>query len=1351
MNSPADPASIPDSATAPGSPGLLHEIFRRTARRWPERVALEIPPGPGRPARHALTYSELDAASDRLAAWIAPQVSADSVVALALSRADPWLFVSQLAVLKAGAAYTCLDAAFPDGQVAEILRDAASPLLLTDEAGVARATRARWSGVHPIIPGSLSRHDVMPLPQVAVAPHHLAYLIYTSGTTGLPKGVMIEHRSVVNLVDSDLEEFQLTPADRVAQGSSAAYDSSVEELWLAWGAGAAAVVMDEDAARLGPDLVPWLQRERITVLCPPPTLLRTTGCDRPWEALPNLRLLYVGGEALPKDVADRWGRGRLLVNGYGPTECTVTSVRGPIRPGDPITIGRPVRGLVAWILDGLLQPVPDGTEGELCLGGVALARGYRNLPEVTAEKFPTLPGLGRMYRTGDLVSRGPDGILTCHGRVDAQVKIRGYRIELEAIEARLSECEGVRAAACAVRGDTGAERLVAYVVPIDASVPLEPVRLQRRLGAVLPPYMVPGVFVGIESLPCSVGGKIQRRALPEIQDPSGAAWIDPEGEPNAGRVAGSPVERALAAACAQALHREPGTALAMDADFFSGLGGDSLTAALWISRLRELPETASLTVRDLYECRTIAALAQRAATGALPSETPDSAEAGDVVEVTAVRRFFVTCLQAVSIAVGLGVLSAVLYVTAFWVLPWLVAVLGWVPFVLGFPGLMFLVLCAYTPVSIALAVGFKRLLIGRYRPGREPVWGWFYLRHWTVLQMVRRVPWGFLEGTEFLNMALRALGARIGKRVHIHRGVDLFRGGWDLLDIGDDVTLSEEASVRLVELEARQLVMGPVVLEAGCTLSTRAGVGGETRVGSGALLTPLSSLARGASIPPGERWDGIPAKRDGAAPPAPALTESGPVLSPRSHGMAMLLMRLATAWILALPLELAALAFARWSGVDADAALDWMESPHVSVRGVLAATATFLAPVPLSLLLEAALCRALGRVHAGVIPRFGWSYLRVWIKTGLVQSAGNWLYGTLFWPWWLRGAGARLGDDVEISTIIDVLPEMLEIGSKSFLADGLYLGGPRIHQGTVTVAPIRLGERTFLGNGAVVPAGERLPPELLLGVLTVGEARTCRPGSAWFGHPAFELPRREVLEADVHLTHRPSPLRRVNRLFWEGLRFLIPFVPAAVVPLWCGMLSWLGAGRGFWGMLWVAAPLATAVAGLAPCVLVIALKWLLLGRVRPGVHPLWSCWASRWDFVCLAWSLLARDVIGVLDGTLLQAWFLRGLGVTVGRGVVLGPGFAQDIPDPDMLHLGDGATVDGFFQAHTFEDRVLKIDHVFIRAGATIGTNAVLLYGADIGAGSRVEPHSVVMKRERLLPGSVYEGCPTRRVGAAAR
>ena len=1346
MNSTADPASIPDPAPEPGSVRMLHEIFRRSAQRWPQRTAVEIPPGRDRSTRCTLTYSELDAASDRLAAWMASKVSVDVVVALALPRTCREFFISQLAVLKAGAAYTCLDAAFPDAQIAEILCDASATLLLTDDAGAFRATGAGWSGIQIVKPRDLPVVDSAVTPVSLVQAHHLAYLIYTSGTTGRPKGVMIEHRSIVNLLDSDIDEFQLTPTDRVAQGSSAAYDSSVEELWLAWGAGAAAVVMDDETTRLGPDLIPWLQREQVTVLCPPPTLLRTTGCDRPWEALPELRLLYVGGEALPQDVADRWGRGRVLVNGYGPTECTVTSVRGAIRPGDPITIGRPVRGFTAWILDDSLRAVPEGAEGELCLSGVGLARGYRNLPAVTAEKFPQVPGLGRIYRTGDLVSRGPDGVLTCLGRVDAQVKIRGYRIELEAVEARLSECPGVRAAACAVRE----ERLVGYVVPADPTAPPESEQLRVRLAAILPPYMVPVVFVSVGDLPRTVGGKIQRRALPEVPAAVLAADINGTSGPALGRPPGTLGESALAEACAQVLRRPSGADLPVDADFFSALGGDSLTAALWVSRLREIPMTASLTVRDVYECRTIAALAERASSAGIQPEVPGDAVPDERLGVSATQRFVATCIQAASIAVNLAVLSPLLYLAAFRLLPWLAAVLGWVPMVLGFPGLMFLALCVYTPVSVTLAVLTKRLLIGQYRPGREPVWGSFYLRHWAVLQVVRRVPWNFLEGTEFLNMALRALGARIGKRVHFHRGVDLFRGGWDLLEVGDDVTLSQEASVRLVELESRQMVMGRVVLESGATLSIRAGVGGATRVGSGAFLTALSSLPRGGSIPAGERWDGIPARPTGQVPPAPALDSRERVLSPIAHAVVMLLSRLATAWILALPLELAAIAFARWSGVDVESAVDWMESPHVSLRGVLGAAITFLAPVPLSLMLEALLCRALGRVEAGVIPRLGWSYLRVWIKTGLVQSAGNWLYGTLFWPWWLRCAGARLGDDVEISTIIDVVPELLEIGSKSFLADGLYLGGPLIHQGTVTLAPIRLSDRTFLGNGAVIPAGESLPPDLLLGVLTVGEARMCRPGTAWFGHPAFELPRREVLEADVHLTHTPSLLRRVNRLFWEALRFLIPFVPAAVVPLWCSALAWLGAGRGPVAFLLVAAPLATAIAGLAPCVFVIALKWALLGRVRPGVHPLWSCWASRWDFVCLAWSLLARDVIGVLDGTLLQAWILRILGVTVGRGVVLGPGFAQDIPDPDMLHLGDGATVDGLFQAHTFEDRVLKIDHVFIGAGASIGHNAVLLYGAEIGAGARVEPHSVVMKRERLLPGSVYEGCPTRRVGPAA-
>jgi non-ribosomal peptide synthetase-like protein len=183
-------------------------------------------------------------------------------------------------------------------------------------------------------------------------------------------------------------------------------------------------------------------------------------------------------------------------------------------------------------------------------------------------------------------------------------------------------------------------------------------------------------------------------------------------------------------------------------------------------------------------------------------------------------------------------------------------------------------------------------------------------------------------------------------------------------------------------------------------------------------------------------------------------------------------------------------------------------------------------------------------------------------------------------------------------------------------------------------------------------------------------------------------------------------------------------------------------------LLW--APLITAAATTLHTLLIIAIKWTLLGRVKPGIHPLWSSWASRWDLVCVAWNIYASDVVAALDGTLLLAPLLRAVGVTIGRHVLLGPGFAEDLPDPDMLTFEDGATVDCFIQAHTFEDRVLKIDRIRVRRDATVGRNAVLLYGADVGERTRVAPHSVVMKHERLLPGRSYAGFPTRPDDRAA-
>ena len=1318
----------------------LPEIFDETAGRWPDRVAVDVPPGRDRPHRRCVTYAELRRASDRLAARLGPVVASDAIVPIFVRRDSVQLFAAELAVLKCGAAYTCLDAALPDEQIRQILADAEPAAILLDNE---RRDRLKATGVDlrsAILvddtifdenAGSAAGEQARRVPHAG----DLAYLIYTSGTTGRPKGVMIEHASIANLVLSDRREFELTPDDRVGQGSSAAYDSSIEEVWLAWAAGATVVVIDDDTVRLGPDLIPWLQRERVTVMCPPPTLLRATGCQRPDLDLPDLHLLYVGGEALPQDVADRWARGRRLVNGYGPTETTVTSVRGDVRAGEPISIGRPVDGARAYVLDDALDEVPDGAQGELCLAGVVLARGYRRLPELTAEKFPHHPVFGRIYRTGDLVHRSPDGALFYHGRLDAQVKLRGYRIELEAIESNLLSCAGVRDAACRVQVDGAQQLLAAFIVPVDPSRPPSFEDLASALRTALPAYMVPGRFQLIESLPRTVGAKLNRQALPTIEAPVISA-------PRPAIAPASPIELRVASAVAEVLAL-PSVVSVAD-DFFVDLGGDSLRAALLISSLRDDPATASLTVRDVYETRTVAGLVGRAGPVERPgSQAPHRERApAHVGPRPGAHPVAATLIQGAWLLMALIAGTALLCAVMFDVIPWLAARLSLPALILLAPFFAAAAAIVYAPIALGLSVLVKKLLIGRYRPLRAPVWGSFHIRHWIVQETARiLLPWRLFEGTVFQHIALRALGARIGARVHVHRGVSLAQGGWDLLDIGDDVTVAQDAAIRLIELDAGEIVVGSISLGDGCTLDVRAGAGPGTVVEAGAWLSALSSLPEGGRIPRSERWDGIPAAPAGMAPAAAKITATARIWSPAAHGAFVLAARAGLGVLLAAPLQLAALALVSVYGVDSGGIVTWLANPLGDGAFCIAMFVSIVAAVPLSVALSALLCRGLGRVRPSVINRWSLGYLPVWFKAGLVDAAGNWLSGTLFWPVWLRAAGMSIGRGCEISTIIDVVPELVEIGAGTFLADGIYLGGPMIHRGVVTLAAVRLGDGVFLGNHSVIGGGRRLADDVLLGVCTVAEAPTLPNHTAWFGHPAFALPRREVVEMDRRLTHDPPAIRYWNRVGWELLRFTLPIGPAVVGLWWVSTLARVQTSWPF--TLFVVAPAITLAASLVMCAAILAMKWILLGRVRPGQHPLWSCWCSRWDFLYVAWGFYARGLLSALEGTLWLSMFLRAAGMTIGKRVVLGAGFSQ-VVDPDMLTFEDDATVEAQFQAHTFEDRVLKIDRVTIRRGATVASGAVLLYGADIGAGAIVAPHSVVMKKERLKPGRRYEGCPIR-------
>ncbi len=1304
---------------------LLHEFFDRAASRWPDRVAIEVPAGPGRPRQH-LTYRDLDGRASHLGVRLGPLAAAEPLVATLMARDSPWLVAAQLAALRRGAAFASLDPAFPDGQIRAQLADAEPAAVVVDAASAARLRRlglTRWPLVDVHADAVPAVPDRPPPAPASLNESSLAYVIYTSGTSGRPKGVLVEHRSIANLVQADLDEFGLGPGDRVVQGSSAAYDSSIEETWLALASGATLVVADDATVRLGPDLVAWLASERITVFCPPPTLLRATGCADPETALPHLRLLYVGGEALPLDVAGRWGRGRTLVNGYGPTETTVTVVRETVRPGTPIAIGRPIAGVTAWVLDADGNEAPHGEAGELCIGGAAVARGYRGLPDLTAERFPTDPTLGRIYRTGDRATRDATGRIFYEGRLDAQVKLRGYRIELEAIEARLASSAGVAQAAATVQGDGVAQRLVAFVVPSRPDAPPSPATLLAGLRAVLPSYMVPVRLGVLEALPTTVGGKLDRASLPVLDVASGVADVRMPLAP------ATPIEAAIVAAMAATLQRPAGVA-ASD-DFFTDLGGDSLGAGLLVSRLREHPDTAGLTTRDVYEARTAVALAQRAASATVAPapvtrQPAELAPLGRVVAATAVQTAWLLGELAAASLLGYVVIAALV--------PWLDARVGLVGVVLTLPILLAIAYALWAPVAVALTVIAARLLTADLRPGKVPAWSATHIRLWMVQRMAAHVPWGSLAGTHALTVTLRALGARVGHHVHIHRGVDLQHGVWHLLSLGDHVSLARDVSLRVAELDAGHVVLGAIAIDDGATLDVHAGVGPGAHVGRGASLGPWASVGAGVRVPGGERWDGVPARPVGPAPPAPALDEPR-ALGAWTHAAASSVVRAAAAATFGMPALAAAIGGLRWLDIVTLAALrDRLWTAELWMAAAVGSVASLVA----GLVLSALMCRALGPERAGVVAARSWTSVRVDGKTRLLDLASVWLSGAIFWPWWLRAAGMRIGAGAEVSTVIDTVPDLVSIGDDCFFADGVYLAAPRFDRGTMTLGPVQIGARTFVGNHAVIAAGALLPADALLGVSTVATpAMAGAPGTAWFGHPPMILPR-PAATADRRTTHQPSWPRRVNRTLWEAARLALPIGLLAAAAWWAERLLDISA-RGVGLVVAVSAVTATVAVALGG--LCVVLKWLLLGRVRRGEHPLWSCWCSRWDFLYVVWGLYAGWIAAPMEGTLWLPWYLRAMGMRIGRRVLLGPGFAQ-VVDPDMIDIGDGATVHAMFQAHTFEDRVLKIGPVRIGAGASVGPGTVPLYGVTIGERTVVAPHSVVMKGETLASGLTYEGSP---------
>lgn len=577
--------------TAAGFPAdrCIHELFEEQVLQSSEHPAVIY-------QHRKITYSELDQRANQLAHRLRRLgVWPERGVGVCLPR-SPEALIALLGVLKAGGVYLPLDPTAPVERQNMILRDARPRVLIIDQSTNNYAVDKSIIALSLEHEGKILDQESKEKPGYHVDPSNLAYMIYTSGSTGVPKGVLVEHRSLVNLITAQIPLFGVGPNSRVLQMISLTFDASLGEIFRALVSGATLYQPGPDEVLPGPDLLRVLQEQRISVVTLPPSLLAVMpeGTN-----LPNLRTLTVGGEACPAELATRWGKGRRLINGYGPTETTVgATLAVNWDPGQKPPLGRPLANVRTYVLDRIMRLAPVGVPGELYIGGVGVARGYLNNPRLTAERFIPDPfsteSGARMYRTGDQVRWLRTGELDFLGRTDQQVKIRGFRIELGEIEAALAQHPEVQACAVDVRDDAGRKQLVGYIVP-RSEVESSTSKLRTFLKERLPDYMVPIAFIVLPVLPVTANGKIDRRALPapDFKRRAAEAYQAPQ----------TNVETILAGIWGDVLRLDRvGTH-----DNFFELGGDSILSIQVIARAAEAG--VRLTPKDLFQHQTIAELA----------------------------------------------------------------------------------------------------------------------------------------------------------------------------------------------------------------------------------------------------------------------------------------------------------------------------------------------------------------------------------------------------------------------------------------------------------------------------------------------------------------------------------------------------------------------------------------------------------------------------------------------------------------------------------------------------------------------------------------------------------------------
>lgn len=1316
-----------NTAFEDASPLCLHHIFEKLASERPDHIAIEC-------AGRKLTYAELDRQANRIAWSLRVRgVKRGTLVGL-YDRKSCNLFAAMLGVLKAGAGYVPVDPKFPVERIEDIFEDAGVRAIVTSTefAGGMKKSRANLL--------LLDRHEreidlrpSWPLPAATGENHEhaLAYVIYTSGSTGRPKGVMLEHMNAVAFVRTLRSIYKITADDRIYQGFSIAFDASVEEIWAAFSLGGTLVVAPDDVARSPADAAEFITANDLSYFSTVPTFLSMMEAE-----LPTVRLLVLGGEVCPPELVARWVKdGRRLLNTYGPTETAVVATYAECVPGEPVTIGKALPGYKTYVLDERLNRVAPGEAGELVIGGNGVARGYLNRIELTAEKFVANPfqedagAAPRLYRTHDLVRETEDGSLHFMGRIDDQIKIRGFRVELSEIEAVLLEQPTIRAAAVRVVQAGGLPELAAYVVS-DQGDALDRTRVAEALRARLPDYMVPKYLDVLPEMPQLTSGKADRKRLPEPVNLLRRSDRTIEAP-------ATDLERRLHAVWRT---RFAGANVSVTDDFFVDLGGHSMLAAQVITELRTKHGLTQASVRDLYKHRTIRAFAQSlgdaGAAIAIVPEPDDQPEAPTKAKqvfdtVPAWVRWTTVALQTVALLVYEAILISPV---AFFV--WLalsvstgaldVGAAVWIATLAGF---------AIWPSMLAISIAVKWLVIGRYKAGAYPVWGFYYCR-WWIANLFQRLSWAHMfEGSPLMSLYFRAMGAKVGRNVSLSTSLCAI---FDLVSIGDDVSIGAETHVLGYRVEDGVLKLGRIDIAHDSFVGMHCSLGLDTTMAAGARLDDMSRLDDGETIAAGEAYRGAPAAPAIVSVPAqPEKRKSRPVMM----GLAHLVLIYAMGYFLIL------------TGTPAIA----LAAYAVFGPNVYFGVAALLAAMPLTVLwyfvcLFAVKKLLIGRIKPGVYPLHGARYLRLWFWRYLLTNTRQIMmpvYSTVYLSPLYRMLGAKIGPNAELSTINQAVPELIEIGEGSFLADECMIGGVRIHNGLVEVKRTTIGRRTFIGNSGLVPGGTTVGDEVLIGVMSTPPANVDRveAGSQWLGSPGFTLPRPEAEKTfDEAQTFKPDAKKVRTRALIDAVRILLPgYLSVAALGV---IMAVAAAGYRMipWWAVALALPLVANLVAAATVLIVAAIKRVVMGTFTPGVHPLYSPFVWLNDVINGVFEAVAAVAMTPFMGTPYLAPLLRAMGCRVGKWCFLETTLVSEF---DLVRIGDHASLNlgATLQTHLFEDRVMKSDTLVIGDGCNVGNMAIVLYATEMQRGSTLGSLSVLMKGETLPAMSRWRGIPSEPIG----